>query len=349
MRVLVACRDEEATSWLEGVLLGAGLSVVVLAEVQASSPELGQSELLIADSAAADQIGDRGPERRLLLVPRGEAVDLSRAMSGGFMDLLVVPAPEDEILGRVGRALDHFLKPGRPPIGDRDQIAELREITERVTTALERPEGKLDRSAHELAEGMLSVFVLLIDSHETTEQGVPGHSRRVGSIARRLARALGKSEEEASWLELAGRLHDIGTLPLGLPLMGEAPLSRELRRGLQRHPEISVEILEPLAAWGLPVDAVRNHHERVDGSGYPRGLEGEEVSLDAQILGAADVLEALTSRRPWRDAESSEGAIEAMRSGGGFTDDVLDALERVAAEEIGPPGPLPGPPKGEDG
>lgn len=344
MRVLIASRNAEATAWLEGVLRSAGLSVVVVEEPGPASPELGASELVIADKDAAKALRGVGPDRRMLLVPRGEAVDLESTMGGGFMDLLVVPAPEDEVLGRVGRALDQFLRPQAAPQGTEGEVEELREIAERVTASLRKPGPRLERSPQELAEGMLSVFMLLIDSHESTEHATPGHSRRTGVLVRAIARELGRSAEETAWLELAGRLHDIGLVPLGLPLAGAAPLERELRREVEHHPDIAVRILEPLEDWGLPLEAIRNHHERTDGSGYPRGLEGDEVSVDAQILGAADVFEALTSARPWREAESPEGALEAMRSAGGFEEKVMEALEAVAGRDLGPPAPPPSPP-----
>jgi response regulator RpfG family c-di-GMP phosphodiesterase len=344
MRVVVASANAEATGWLEGVLLSAGLSVVILNDAKSTAPELAGSELLIADHQASTRIGRAGPDRRILLVPRGQPVGLADALSGGFMDLLVVPAPEDEVLTRVGRALDQFLKPVRTPSGAEAKTDELKEIVRRVTSALKHSSDVQEKAVHELAEGMLSVFVLLIDSHEATEQGTPGHSRRTGSLVRRLALALDRTEEEAAWLELAGRLHDIGHVPLTLKLVGEAPLSPQLRRSLEQHPRLGSDILGPLQEWGLPVDAILKHHERIDGSGYPKGLEGDKVSVDAQILGAADVYEAVTSPRPWRGAETPEAALDAIRTWGWFSEEVLAALEKVASSPPEPPGPLPSPP-----
>jgi len=344
MRVLVASSDVSATDWLQAVLHAAGLTVIVMAEPSPTAPELAGSELLIADRAAAEALGDDGPKRRLLLVPRGQAVDLADAMSGGFMDLLIVPSPEDEVLNRVGRALDHFHKPASMPSGARSQVDEMKAITGRVVEALKASGPNAERTVRELTEGMLSVFVLVIDSHESTDRGTPAHSRRVGVLMRALSAHMGRSDEDAAWLELAGRLHDIGLTALGLPLAGEAPLSLEVRRVVQSHPELSVEILEPLGSWGLPLDAIAGHHERIDGSGYPDGLSGADVSTEAQLLGAADAFEALTSPRPWRPAETREAALEAMRTGGGFRAEVLDALETISAKDMGPPGPLPQPP-----
>src|SRR3990170_844771 len=126
MRVVVASGDREAAAWLQEVLGSAGLSVAVLFRPSPSAPELSGGDLLIADRESADTIGENGPGRRMLLVPRGHVVDVAQALAGGFSDLIVVPAPEDEVLSRVGRALDRFLKPVRTTAGARAQTTELK-------------------------------------------------------------------------------------------------------------------------------------------------------------------------------------------------------------------------------
>jgi HD-GYP domain-containing protein (c-di-GMP phosphodiesterase class II) len=329
MRVILATRDEDAGSWLQAVLSSAGLTVARLAHPDPTAPELAQADLLIADSISAASLEGAGPGRRLLLIPRGHVVDVAQAMAGGFLDLLVIPSPEDEVLARVGRAMDRFLKPMKVVAGPRARTDELKTIVNRVVTALKRAGragGDGTRAVQELTEGMLSVFLLMIDSHETTDRATPGHSKRTATLVRALARGFGMDGDELGWMDLAGRLHDIGLVAQQVPLRDAAPLSLELRRALSEHPKLSEDILAPLQTWGLPAQAIRWHHERIDGSGYPDGLEGDQIPVAAQILGAADAFEALTSPRPWRAAETGRDALEAMRAGGGFRADVLDAL-----------------------
>jgi hypothetical protein len=103
MRIVLACRDTEHADWLAHILGDAGMSVVVLLEVDASSPELRGAELLIVDSESAASIGDAGPARRVLLAARGATIDLT-AVQGRFSDILVVPAPADEVVARVQHA-----------------------------------------------------------------------------------------------------------------------------------------------------------------------------------------------------------------------------------------------------
>jgi HD-GYP domain-containing protein (c-di-GMP phosphodiesterase class II) len=343
VRVVVVSHDLEAAEWLGSVLRSAGLSVVILPTPDPRSPELEISELLVADRDAAAALGPAGPAKRILLVPRGQTVDLATAMGGGFGDLIVVPSPEDDVLAKVARVLDHFLKPAPASGPSESQIAELTDVVERVVEAL-RSAGDGQRSdALRLAEGMLSVFSLLIDSHETGARRTPGHSRRTGAIVREAAKKLSLPDVEVGWLELAGRLQDLGLVVLDLPLGTSAPLELEIRRAMMRHPRISSDILAPLGPWGLPVAAIAGHHERPDGSGYPAGLKGDEVSLETQILGASDVYEALVSDRPWRRAEEPSAAIEALGRMG-FAPDVVDAV-RASGNAIGPGGRLVLPPE----
>lgn len=329
MRIVVASTDDTIRSWLRGVLGAAGLSVAVIPEPSPGAPELVGADLLIADKAAAAAIGSAGPARRQLVVPRGAVVDVAAALAAGFADILVVPAPEEDILRRVGGTLDSVLRRRRPAPVPAARVEELRSVVARVVEALGRVGPDARMSAQRLAEGMLSVFMLLIDAHETMERLAPGHSKRVARLARAMADAAGMSPQHAAWLELAARLQDIGHIPLQLPLGDAAPLAPDVRRTLGTHPKLSGQILEPLEALGLQVAAIRAHHERVDGSGYPAALAGDGVPLAAQILGAADAYEALTSARPWRPSCEPLGALDSMRTMGCFREDVLELLESV--------------------
>jgi hypothetical protein len=106
MRVLLACADDDRADWLAHVLGEAGFSVVVLAEVSPTTPELKRAEVIIADSEAAAALGEAGPRHRLLLSSRGSTVDLL-AIKGRFADVLALPASEDEVVARVRHVIDH--------------------------------------------------------------------------------------------------------------------------------------------------------------------------------------------------------------------------------------------------
>jgi two-component system, cell cycle response regulator len=146
-------------------------------------------------------------------------------------------------------------------------------------------------------------------------------------------------------MELAGLFLDIGMLVLPSDLLApRGPLEPDAIKVLQGHADISGDILEPMARVGLPVAAVRAHHERLDGSGYPRGLRGRQVPFGAQILGVVDTWAALTRPRPHRPAMSERDALAVLRqqaSLGRLPGKLIDALEPlvISARPGTPPAP----------
>jgi putative two-component system response regulator len=146
--------------------------------------------------------------------------------------------------------------------------------------------------------------------HETM-----GHSRRVADLALALARELGLPQEEIDALRRGALLHDIGKIAVpDAILLKQGPLTPRERATMERHTAFARELLEPIAYLRGAVDVPFAHHERWDGSGYPRGLAGEEIPLAARIFAVVDVFDALTSDRPYRrawSAAAARGYVEA--------------------------------------
>jgi len=115
-------------------------------------------------------------------------------------------------------------------------------------------------------------------------------------------------------MELAAMFGDIGLLAIpSAALAVPGPLTEQTRELLRGHPETSAEILEPLSRVGVPVAAVRAHHERLDGSGYPRGLRGRQIPFGAQVLAVVDSYAAMIQPRPHRPALAPEAALAVLR------------------------------------
>jgi putative two-component system response regulator len=175
--------------------------------------------------------------------------------------------------------------------------------------------GSLTRMKHLLdaldsAEAAFMTLALTIEARDPTTNG---HCERLARHAVALGRALGLGDDDLQALNRGGFLHDVGKV--GVPdavLLKQGALNIEEFELMKRHPDIGDSLCAPLQSLRAVRPIVRFHHERLDGSGYPLGLRGDEVPLLAQIVGIADVYDALTSHRPYRRALSHEEAARHL-------------------------------------
>jgi HD-GYP domain-containing protein (c-di-GMP phosphodiesterase class II) len=137
-----------------------------------------------------------------------------------------------------------------------------------------------------------------------------GHQRRVSQIACTIGREMGLSEDRLHSLRMAGILHDLGKIAIPSDLLSKpGELTPTEFALIKTHPQVAYNILSPISLPGNTAKIILQHHERIDGSGYPQGLKGEEILLEARILGVADVMEAMCSHRPYR---ASLGLVETL-------------------------------------
>ncbi|MDY6912862.1 MAG: HD domain-containing phosphohydrolase [Planctomycetota bacterium] len=159
-----------------------------------------------------------------------------------------------------------------------------------------------------------------------------GRSRRVGDLAEQIARRLSLPEEKCRMLNLAGQLRDIGLLAISEKILSKpSRLGVHEFRDVQKHSKASYEILKPLKSLREILPAIQYHHERMNGTGYPFGLAGDEIPVGARILAAADAYDAMTHDRPYRQAISPLEAMREMRrcSPAGYDEACVNALAAV--------------------
>lgn len=177
-------------------------------------------------------------------------------------------------------------------------------------------DGYSNASLLESEQLVLGTLRAMSNAIEARDPYTHGHSERVGSVAYQIALRLNLSEVACQEIYLAGVLHDIGKI--GIPdhvLLKAGKLEPEEFDIIRKHPEIGHRILEELGKLKFALPGVLYHHERVDGTGYPHNLVGDEIPLMARILAVSDAYDAMTSSRVYRNAMGQQRAIEILRSG----------------------------------
>ncbi len=189
----------------------------------------------------------------------------------------------------------------------------------------------------EAMDGIIHAMCLVM---ETRDPYTAGHQRRVADIACAIARGMGLSEWDIKGIQISGLLHDVGKLSVPAEILTKpGKLNTTEFSIIKSHPQVSYDILE-MIEFPWPVkEAIVQHHERLDGSGYPGGMSQDEITIDAKILGVADVVEAISSHRPYRPALGLEFAMrEIIKNRGVLYDagavDACLAMFEDKAEEL---------------
>lgn len=195
---------------------------------------------------------------------------------------------------------------------------------------------KEKRALRHLARTHEGALVALVKALDAREHDTRDHSLRVRAFAERIAAEYGMAGENREELARGALLHDIGKI--GIPdsvLLKKGPLTSGERQIMRKHPEIGRRILESVPSTEQAALIVHCHHEKYDGTGYPRGLRGDDIPLGARVFAVADVFDALTSDRPYHKAVTIAEAVERIRRDtvSHFDPEVVTAFLRIPEEE----------------
>ena len=186
-----------------------------------------------------------------------------------------------------------------------------------------------------LREAYADTISSMVAALEAKDIYTKGHSLRVAEYAVLISEALGVAPEMVKRIEYAALLHDLGKVGVSRAVLGkQTSLSAEEYDEIKRHPDIGAHILSDVPYLADLVPFIAAHHERLDGSGYGRGLEGSAIPFEARILAVADAYDAMTSVRPYRGAMSHAAAMGQLLEGRGtqFDEEIVTAFERAWAE-----------------
>jgi PAS domain S-box-containing protein len=196
-------------------------------------------------------------------------------------------------------------------------------------------EERLEESLARIRESQATIIQVLSSVTEFRDPYTAGHQQRVAEICVAIATRMGLAPDRIEGLEVAALLHDVGKVCVPLEILSTpgkfSPLQRLLVEG---HVSAGYEILRPIFFSWPVAEIVLQHHERMNGSGYPAQLSGEQIELEARILGVADTFEAMTTHRPYRGALETGVALQEIEAGSGILFDVavVDALVRLVAD-----------------
>jgi putative nucleotidyltransferase with HDIG domain len=266
------------------------------------------------------------PETVVLMISGVQTIESAiKALRAGAFDYIMKPFDLRQVEVAVRRALEHY---------------ELRASKRRYENHLEelvvKRTAELDNALESVEDAYRSTLKALAQALETRDAETHGHSERVVTFSLRLGRELGLSKEQMKSLEFGSLLHDIGKI--GVPdaiLRKPAKLTDDEWVKMRQHPLHGQAILREIKFLEGAARVVAQHHEKWDGSGYPMGLSGDEIDLNARIFAVADAFDAMISDRVYRAGRSyDEAAAELEKcSSQQFDPNVVAAFHRVPTED----------------
>ncbi len=200
-------------------------------------------------------------------------------------------------------------------------------ISKDVTNKIEAGE-ELQKTMAKLRQNLAGTIQAMSLIIETRDLYTAGHQRRATDLARAIAQEMGLSEDQVDGIRMAGVIHDLGKICIPSEILSKPGEITDVEYNLiKSHPRAGYEILKEIDFQWPIAEIVLQHHERLDGSGYPYGLSGKDILLEARVIAVADVVEAMSSHRPYRAALGIEQAFEEItRNRGSLYDpEVVDA------------------------
>jgi putative two-component system response regulator len=334
LATLVVDDDEAVRGTLQRFLTGIGHEVTTAPDAATALIETSRRkfscillDVRLPDGSGMDLVTtliEREPHVAIVMLTGvNDAQAAALCMQRGAMDYLVKPVDLQELERAISRALARR----RDLIEQADTQAWLQHEIVQRGAELRRERGNLERIS-------VATLEALVNALEAKDAYLRGHSARVADLSAMIAAELGLSDEQVELVRVAGRLHDIGMIGIRETILAKrGPLTIEEFEHVKTHVTVGAQILAPLTHLRDVISFVRSHHERPDGTGYPDGLASDAIPIGARIIGAAEVYDALTTARPYKEKMTPEEAVARMRdlTGTAITADVHRVLATVVA------------------
>jgi putative nucleotidyltransferase with HDIG domain len=313
-RILVVDDEEPIREILSSMLTTAGYSCKQAGsgiEALAVLSQDNEFELMLSDLMMADLDGigllertkEKYPDMPVVMVTAVHDISVALgAIRNGAYDYLLKPFEREQLLAVVSRALENR----RLKMENRNYQLNLESLVEARTVQWQAAMGNLERSYD-------ITLAALGDALDLKDAETEGHSKRVTAFTIAIARAMGVPREQILVIARGAFLHDIGKMAIpDAILLKPAKLTADETRIMQEHAYRGYQMLKKIPFLAEAAEIVYSHQERFDGTGYPRQLKGEEIPLGSRIFAVADTLDAITSDRPYRPAQTLQAAKEEI-------------------------------------
>lgn len=266
------------------------------------------------------------PNAQVILMTGEPTVETaSAAVRLEVRDYLAKPISREELLRTVRQAVEVKL------LSD-----EKRHLEEDLRRQKENLEREVDERTEKLRRAMLNIAYATGAMLELRDPYTAGHQRRVGALAREIGREMGLTEDMQEGLYMTGCIHDVGKITVPTDILSKPGKLSALEYALiKEHPQKGFEVLRNYEMPWPVAEIVYQHHERLNGSGYPRGLKGSEIALETCIISVADVVEAMMSHRPYRAGLGLEAALDEITQNRGilYHPDAVDSCVKLFREK----------------
>lgn len=275
-------------------------------------------------------------------MPGESGIEFIRHVVNEYPDTAVMMVTAVDDLGIARTAVEigaygYIIKPFKPNeliINIRNSLRrrELEISNRRYRQDLEQMVAERITKLRKAMEGIILAISLAVESRDPY---TAGHQRRVSDLATQIAKKMNLLKDQIEGIRMAGMIHDLGKISVPAEILSKPSRISENEFGIIKlHSQVGYDILEQIEfPWPI-AQMVYQHHERMDGSGYPQGLSGDEILVEARILGVADVVEAMASHRPYRPALGVDRALEEISENRKvlYDPDVVDACLNLFKE-----------------
>ncbi len=337
--ILIVDDDDAARRSLSLILERKGYDVETAATGQEALRKAGQNrfnvtllDIRLPDVEGIELIAplkEDHPDMAIVMVTGYASMETAvRALNEGASAYITKPLNIEQVLATARDAIEKqrlIVENKRLFQSAERELAERRRAEEQLRQSYDKLQATLEETVH-----------ALVSAAEARDPYTAGHQRRVAQLACAIAKEMELSEDQTNGIRVAASLHDIGKIYLPGDILNKPSRLIDIEMNLIRiHPEVGYDIIKGIEFPWPVATTVLQHHERMDGSGYPQGLSGDDILLEARVLAVADVVEAMCSHRPFRPALGPEKALEEIiqKKGRLYDPAVVDACVKPVTME----------------